>query len=921
MRIKKVQLKNYRSHSEIEVEFSRGINLILGRNGRGKSSILEAIGLALFHIKDRTGKSTGKTFLKYGEKECSILVEFLANDGREYSIFHQYFEKKGKIMILKDLSTELEYRDGIEEKLEDLCGIKSEYRDVYENVIVAKQNEFINIFKETPENRAKIFNKIFHTEIYANLFSNLKGLSEQYQKEKEELETAERVLSATLGNRKESFAACREEEKAFILWTRRKEEELQKKRKLTKEVEEWEKIEKEYEVINSSLSLQKTQIEQNKKEFLQHLSEAKRAKKARCLLEEHQSSYDEYTNLEKQIQEKKKEQEVLQKIREENRRLKVENEKLELLREKNRKEEEILQGEHSEYGIQLLSLQKKIRENRKSKEEITLILSDLQQSRKEMEASKEKQKEWEKESVLLQKQVFLEEKHWKEKTERISNLDIESIQSSLEQIQAAKIKLQGKREKLVVYQQNIEDYQTAMETLKQKVCPFLKETCENVKNLEVESYFREEMNKTKIEMEKLSKEIATLQKELEQEQSYRKQEVSYKLLKEEADSLEKTFLYHRGLWKEVQLHLEREQRHLERLLLVHKFSNLEEIQQKIRALEDSLLVLKVEEKEKEAEEFNKKIFTLENRIQNLEKEKTYFIEKRKENESKIQEEKEECWKKISGEIETLEEKRKHLQASYQIYLENKKLAIPLEERKEKIYALYLERKERRKVQKSLEKQKEHLETRLRKNNKTACKENLAEVEKFLLQINERLGEIGQKIKHHKQELERLNVQEEKIKELAGKRNKIEKKWKKAENIRKNIKEMGTEVSKNMLAHISEGATINFHKITGRSEKICWSNEDNDKYQVYLSGANQKIEYHLLSGGEQVSVAIAIRGSMAQYFSNSRFMILDEPTNNLDLEKRKLLAEYMGEILHHLEQSIIVTHDDTFREMAEKIIEL
>lgn len=58
----------------------------------------------------------------------------------------------------------------------------------------------------------------------------------------------------------------------------------------------------------------------------------------------------------------------------------------------------------------------------------------------------------------------------------------------------------------------------------------------------------------------------------------------------------------------------------------------------------------------------------------------------------------------------------------------------------------------------------------------------------------------------------------KIKELAGKRNKIEKKWKKAENIRKNIKEMGTEVSKNMLAHISEGATINFHKITGRSEK-------------------------------------------------------------------------------------------------------
>lgn len=51
------------------------------------------------------------------------------------------------------------------------------------------------------------------------------------------------------------------------------------------------------------------------------------------------------------------------------------------------------------------------------------------------------------------------------------------------------------------------------------------------------------------------------------------------------------------------------------------------------------------------------------------------------------------------------------------------------------------------------------------------------------------------------------------------------------------------------------------------------------------------------------------------------MILDEPTNNLDVEKKKLLAEYIGEILDILDQSIIVTHDDTFREMAEQIIEL
>ena len=129
------------------------------------------------------------------------------------------------------------------------------------------------------------------------------------------------------------------------------------------------------------------------------------------------------------------------------------------------------------------------------------------------------------------------------------------------------------------------------------------------------------------------------------------------------------------------------------------------------------------------------------------------------------------------------------------------------------------------------------------------------------------------------------------------------------------------ISKYMLSGISNIASLNFNKITGRTERIEWSNEEKDKYAVYLVGQERKIAFEQLSGGEQVSVAIAIRGTMTEYFTNSRFMILDEPTNNLDTERKKLLAEYMGEILKNLDQSIIVTHDDTFREMAEKIIEL
>ena len=48
MKINRVILENYRVHKKREFEFTKGINLVLGKNGAGKSSILEAIGLTLF---------------------------------------------------------------------------------------------------------------------------------------------------------------------------------------------------------------------------------------------------------------------------------------------------------------------------------------------------------------------------------------------------------------------------------------------------------------------------------------------------------------------------------------------------------------------------------------------------------------------------------------------------------------------------------------------------------------------------------------------------------------------------------------------------------------------------------------------------------------------------------------------------------
>ena len=50
MFLKKVIIRNFRAISDVEIEFTPGANLLIGDNGVGKSSVLEAIAVVLFGI-------------------------------------------------------------------------------------------------------------------------------------------------------------------------------------------------------------------------------------------------------------------------------------------------------------------------------------------------------------------------------------------------------------------------------------------------------------------------------------------------------------------------------------------------------------------------------------------------------------------------------------------------------------------------------------------------------------------------------------------------------------------------------------------------------------------------------------------------------------------------------------------------------
>ena len=77
----------------------------------------------------------------------------------------------------------------------------------------------------------------------------------------------------------------------------------------------------------------------------------------------------------------------------------------------------------------------------------------------------------------------------------------------------------------------------------------------------------------------------------------------------------------------------------------------------------------------------------------------------------------------------------------------------------------------------------------------------------------------------------------------------------------------------------------------------------------------------LSGGEQMSLAISIRISMLKYFAGIDMYFLDEPTVNLDVDRRFEIADVIKDYSKELRQLFVISHDDTFESITTNILKI
>ncbi|WP_426222768.1 AAA family ATPase [Psychrobacter sp. DWR1-2-3] len=189
MRLIELRLKNLNSlKGEWHIDFSdpaflnEGVFAITGQTGAGKTTILDAICLALYSQTPRLGDITGSTneIMTQGTGECSaeVIIEI---DSKRYQCYwyqHRAHKKaKGNLLPIRHEISEVKTGKILEEKksktsayIQDLIGM--DFNQFTRSIMLA-QGSFAAFLKSDIGDRAAILEKITGTAIYAKISLNV----------------------------------------------------------------------------------------------------------------------------------------------------------------------------------------------------------------------------------------------------------------------------------------------------------------------------------------------------------------------------------------------------------------------------------------------------------------------------------------------------------------------------------------------------------------------------------------------------------------------------------------------------------------------------------------------------------------------------------------------------------------------------
>ena len=174
MLIRSLTLDNVKSYERARVEFAAGTNAIVGPNGTGKTTILEAIGFALF---DHLPYSQAD-FVRAGERTASVAVDFLSDyDERVYQVMRSCGSSSAYAILDPELAIRIcEGKADVMQFLRLHLDIdpETEPEELFRNAVGVPQGSFTVSFLETPRARKAIFDPFLKVAEYRRAWERLR---------------------------------------------------------------------------------------------------------------------------------------------------------------------------------------------------------------------------------------------------------------------------------------------------------------------------------------------------------------------------------------------------------------------------------------------------------------------------------------------------------------------------------------------------------------------------------------------------------------------------------------------------------------------------------------------------------------------------------------------------------------------------
>ena len=935
MKLISLDLENIKSYKKEHIDFKEGINCILGLNGSGKSTIIESIGFALFNY---SSKSTSE-LLRYNETKGYIIIEFEGTDDKVYIIKRTIKPASSTIQIIDKESKQVLYDtvSDVYSFVQKNLNIPKEksLSKLFEEIIAVPQGTFVSAFLETPKKRKDNFDKLFDLDIYKDLANSMKTLNDTIEKEHlYPLVNNKERLSGELHNYDDNVRELEDLDiyiKENTTTLMQINEEKAKKESIKKELDnykqELEKSNKQFNDYKQKIDLTKTQLNNVNEQV-------KESEIAHNALLTNQYGYNTYLSASNKIKELENELEeynlLNSKYQSNLKEIDINNVKIDSLNEQ-------IKEKKKELGIQKqneIDANKDISNYYKIETELAPRLKELREHLEE-ETKKESQRDHAYKSSIEKLNNYQNSlmAYVKVDENDIQN-QINEINNQLKTISEYKKVINEKNILISQEQKENEIFLANKEYMSGGICPILHSKCLNVNN----SSFTDEINK-KIEennnlIYKLNEEKNKMIPLVNEEEDLQRKLPALEISKHNAQNNKERF---DAIIKEIKtdyaididdnnyldtlsiliFDLEKKEREYENIYLTELNDEIININSKIASAKSHRSI-----SEKNLELYNNNISRYTDDINNNNLE----IIKLNNQNLKLEDENKSLVLKLkiyeNAEIEIKEQKQliAKFEEAYNTYLVNKKHSDELEELRAKQNDLSNE----------IIALNEQISIISNNIDILSSKFNDSDYQEIIKSING----IELKEASIKAEMEVKQDNYNKIKTIIEILNE---KRKELENISKQIDmfnglinkvKIYREVFTNMPGYLSEQirnyisitASILYQKISSENVRI----EMTEDYEVQLIDLadNRKVKsIKQLSGGEQMSVAIAVRLAMLKQITNLDIYFLDEPTINLDYDRRTHVGEVVKDISRELSQLFVISHDDTFDNITDNVIKL